>query len=180
MGRLLASVALSLLVLVVSQAAADATGAWGKGCSFVGGNLSGTVGTPTNVDPTINVGEIGCYRYSSDDGIHNSPTFSAYSSSSLFCFDPNLGQSISVPTSTSAVTPHLCVAGHPLDPYNPSGSCIATGGAQGNQSLNGVEGPAALQNACLRVGPGVWYFEIIGPCDVGNTCQVSVKGEQNE
>ena len=101
------------------------------------------------------------------------------SESALITFDPQLDATVAAAT-TALTVPRMCPQGQPLTPANPEFSCISLGGANGNASLSGVEGAASAQNASIRVGPGVYYFQITGACLAGDTCQISVKGEGSD
>lgn len=157
-------------------------GAWSRGCSFTGGTVAGTLGTPADTGKEIRPGGVGCYRFINADGVHNS-TATAHGSvvihvtaySALISFDPQLDAVVGGPTA-AMVIPHYCPL-PPLTIANPEQSCIGMGGANGNVALTGVEGTASSQNAAIRVGPGWYYFEVSGACVAGDTCQVLVQGE---
>ena len=167
---------LLLAVLLALTPTVGWAGAWSNGCQFTGGTVTGTVGTPTNTSARISNNDVGCYRFNNADSTHNSPRIQVTAESAVITFDPQLDAVVTVAT-TALVVPRLCPIDGPIDTANPSFSCISIGGANSSSSLSGVEGPAATQNASIRVGPGTYYFQITGACLAGDTCQVSVKGE---
>lgn len=170
MKVLLAAVLLSLVPT------AGWAGAWGKSCSFTG-TAAGVVGTPSNANKQLSADEFGCYRYVAGDGAHNFASVSIRAPSGLICFDPDI---FDTALSGVTMTPHLCLAGAPVEAAFPLRSCISQGGAlPASTGLNGTEGAADVQNACLRVGPGVYVFRL-DACVGGDICQVSAFAEGAE
>lgn len=165
------------IIIVFGLAPATSwAGAWSKTCQFTNGTLIGTAGTPQNTDKRIGAGDIGCYRFVVGDGAHNSTLVHVTAESALITFDPQLDAAVTVATA-ALVVPHYCAQGEALTPANPERSCVSIGGTLANTALDGVEGPSSTQNASIRVGPGVYYFQVSGACLAGDTCQVAVKGE---
>jgi hypothetical protein len=167
---------LVVAALALALPTAASAGAWSKNCQFTGGTLVGTVGTPQNANKQIAPGDLGCWRFVVGDSTHNSGYVHVTAETAVITFDPQLDAAVAAAT-TALVIPHYCATGEPLTAANPERSCVSIGGANGNASLDGVEGAASTQNAAIRVGPGVYYFEVPGACLAGDTCQVSVKGE---
>ena len=159
-----------------------ASAEWAKGCKFT--TPTGIVAVDSTDFSVIEYG-VSCYRYQLASGAHSAPQNAAgvitpvaiTAQTALICFDPDILQTI---TTTARVIPHHCPQSFIADPTSAATalrSCVSLGGANGAASLDGTEGTATTQNACVRVGPGSYYFEISAGCEAGDTCQVSVKGE---
>ena len=165
---------MAVCAMLVAQAAS--AGAWSKGCQFTGGNITGTIGTPTNASTRLGPGEFGCYRFNNADGTHNSTLVYVTADSANIIVDTQLDAEVLAAT-TALVVPYVCPQGAPINTANPEFSCTNQGGANGNAALDGVGGPSTTQNASQRVGPGTYYFRITGACLAGDTCQVAVRAE---
>ena len=165
--------ALFLLTMLVMAPSVGWTASWGKNCTFVG-TAGAVIGTPANVSQRLGANEKGCWRFNNADGVVNLGYIQSSSSTNLICYDPDL---FATTTNTGRVIPHLCTAGGPVDAANPLRSCIGLGGANASVSLDGTEGPAPTQNACIRVGPGTFLVEVSAACIGGTVCQVSIQAE---
>lgn len=108
-----------------------------------------------------------------------STTFDVMTISALFCFTPDIDVN-----GATAARVKLWMAPHTITdatsngiPDNDNGS-IDLGGANGNTSLDGTEGEAGTQNACLRIGPGKYFAEFDVACaQADETCRLTVTGE---
>lgn len=170
-----------LFLLTLLAASAANAGTWALNCAYT--TLTGTTASRP-AEQVFSIDEFGlaCYRYANADSTHNAPQNSAgtlvgvkvTAQSALVCFDPDILQAV---TTTARLIPHYCPHGTIADTSNPARSCPSIGGANGNASLDGTEGTATSQNSCLRVGPGLYYFEASVACESGDTCQVTIKGE---
>lgn len=170
-----------ILALALLLPAGAYAGTWSMNCSYT--TATGTTATrPAEQNFAIDEYGLACYRYANADSTHNAPQNSAgtlvgvkvTAQSALICFDPDILQAV---TTTARVIPHYCPQGVIADPSNPARSCPSLGGANGAASLDGTEGTATSQNSCLRVGPGLYYFEISVAAESGDTAQITVKGE---
>lgn len=170
-----------LLIAMLLPSTGWAAASWSKGCTFTSGSTT-VVGTGQGSNKTINRGDIGCYRYDNSAGTHYSSVLASVvvhviAESALITFDPALDAETLVAT-TALVVPYMCPQNEILTAANPQFSCVPLGGAlAGSTALDGVGGPADVQNASMRVGPGFYVFRVTGACLAGDVCQVAVKGE---
>lgn len=162
-----------LLLLLASPAAAAS---WSWGCSFTG-NVTST--RPDKYD--VGKKEVGCYRFTIADATTTSNIIRLTASSNLWCFDPDNTDAVA---DTARVIIHYCQT--TTTPGTTGGlsanTCIALGGAlTATTSLDGTEGDAFTQNACIRTGPGDFYIEVSVASAKTSTdySQVMVKGEEN-
>lgn len=154
--------AVLLALLVMGLPAAGWAGTWSKNCA-----------TPTNANRTISPNESGCYTFTSTDSTTgDSAAIFIDGTSAKWCFDPDTSGTA---TTTARVLIRDCLGGAKPS-SNPENECISLGGANGNASLDGTEGAASSQNACIRTGPGVFYVDITAAC-TGSACRVSVQAE---
>lgn len=161
------------LLLLASPAAGEA---WSHGCQF---NSNGTGVRPTEF--LINAANVACFRFVAADATVQSSLIVVQSETAVWCFDPDNTDSA---TDTSRVTIYHCpaggVAGATTSASN-TATCIRTGGANGQTYLSGREGAAAVQNACIRTGPGAFFIRASALCAQSspNYCQVTVRGESS-
>jgi len=169
---------LAAIALVLAPATAWA-GAWSGSCTFVGGNVTGTIGTPQKPEKTqLRVNELGCYRFVAADGTHRAPAIAVLAPVARFSFDPQTDATVDA-AGAALVVIRACLAGEALEPASPERSCIATGGAKaGTDALDGVEGKDGTQNAVKRFGTGTYVIDVVGACAAGDTCVVYVQGEE--
>lgn len=132
--------------------------------------------TPGGAPCTIIDGsELCIYELANTEGA-DSDEIEVRSSSAVFCLDSDKGA-----TAIGAMrgVPRKCIGGSKPG-SNPENECISVGGANGNSVLDGTEGPASTQNACTRVGPGVYYYDVTVACGAASGCLVMVQGEDEQ
>jgi hypothetical protein len=123
-----------------------------------------------------NANRAGCFNFVNADSTTTSPPVRIETTSAVACFDPDTA---GTSTDTSRVKIRWCVAGT-KPALNPSQACIDMGGAlTGTSTLDGTEGHAEVQNACLRIPPGVFYVEVIAACTT-DACSVRFVGEAKQ
>lgn len=171
----------ALLALAVMVApAAGWAGTASHGCGFTG-TAAGTAGTALGGGAskmTLSANELWCFRYVAADATTSIiGPLRITAPSALVTFDPDLFQTV---ITTARLIPRLCPAAAAVDTTSLatiSRSCLSIGGANGNASLDGTEGPSSSQNAATRVGPGTYYFEISVVAEAGDTAQITVQAE---
>lgn len=159
-----------LALLVGSPAAAEV---WSGTCSF-SANLTAS---RDEAKFDIQKKQRGCYRFTSADSTSTSDLISVAADSALWCFDPDNTDAVA---DTSRVVVHYCPHGGTPGGTGSVNTCIDIGGANGNATLDGTEGTASTQNACVRTGPGIFFIEVDTACAKASTdyCQVTVQGEE--
>ncbi len=90
-----------------------------------------------------------CYRLANTETV-DSGEVAIIAESALICFDSDTGATA---ISTGVVTPRVCT-GNSKPAANPTFTCLSLG------TLTGLEGDASTQNACVRVGPGIYYLDV--------------------
>jgi len=136
---------------------------WDDGCDGISGDQN----------TKLSAGQSGCWTFDNSDAANSrSPAIIITKGTlAVVCFDPDTGGT-GVDTSRLAV--HHCPFGMPVS--NPEYECINVGGSRSNATLDGVEGPVESQNACVRVGPGIFYGRIVVQC-ASDACRMSVEAE---
>lgn len=108
-----------------------------------------------------------------------SPVVHVTTASALFRFCADTGAAC-VASTSGRVRIWKCDAGPPATtggiPDNDFG-CADIGGANGNATLDGTAGEPGTQNQYRSSGPSWYYIEGDAQCDAGETCQVTVTGE---
>ncbi len=172
---------LLVATLLVLLPAAGWAGTASHGCGYTG-TVAGTAGTALGGGATKKVvaaNERWCYRFVNADATTTIVgPLTVTSPSAVVLLDADLFQA--GVASTVRVIPRVCSAGAAVDATSLatiSRSCESVGGSLSNVSLDGTPGPAGTQNMAVRVGPGVYYFEINAVCETGDTCQIAVQGE---
>lgn len=116
----------------------------------------------------IHSGQTSSFSFAAADGVsdaNDSASFNVKSPYALICFDPDTAGT----AGTGGVTPRRCL-NNTKPASSPQNECISLG------ALDGTEGAAATQNACVRVSNGVHYLDITTVCG-GNNCRATVTGE---
>ncbi len=116
---------------------------------------------------------VGCWSTVDADSTANSPNITVSSPTALVCFDPDTA-------GTSTDTARVKVYRNPVN--NPSTAFSTNtwtdiGGSNSNSSLDGTVGAATVQNACVRVPPGIYVFLMSAAC-TSDACRVTVEGEK--
>jgi hypothetical protein len=116
---------------------------------------------------TIQPGEVSLWSFVDADGTGtaDSASFRVRAPSALICFDPDTGGT----AGTGVVTPRHCT-NNTKPATNPENECISLG------TLDGTEGAAATQNACVRIPNGTYFIDVTTPCNT-DACRVTINGE---
>lgn len=129
---------------------------------------TGTIGSTS-----LGKNDLACWTYDAADGVPSdaeSPVFRITANSAVVCFDPDVRDNT---TNAGRLTLFHCYAGKVGRAAQPTNTCQSMG------ELDGTEGDAATQNACIRVGPGAYYAEGNVDCVAGALCRMTVKGEED-
>ncbi len=95
-----------------------------------------------------------CYELAATEST-DSGAFVVRSESALICLDSHTG---SEANGAARIHPRKCLGGV-LPAANPEFECITIL----DNPLDGTQGAAATQNACIRVGPGVYFLDVTVP-----------------
>jgi hypothetical protein len=165
--------AFALVTLLASPGLASS---WDLGCdSDTTNDGSFTIQAATGTTSPVG-SRVGCWNFVDADSTTTSPAITVQAETAVACFDPDTEGTA---TDTSRVKIRWCVAGSKPS-SNPSNGCIDMGGAlTGTSTLDGTEGHAEVQNACLRIPPGVFYVEVTAAC-TSDACSVRFVGEAKQ
>ncbi|KKM02708.1 hypothetical protein LCGC14_1781690 [marine sediment metagenome] len=131
-----------------------------------------TSGVPAVVGRTVLGGtDSACWNIvDADSDNDESPAFTITSPTALICLDSD---TTATANGASRVQVRRCSTGTKPS-TNPSFSCFTLL----TTVLDGTEGSPAVQNACLRVGPGVYYLVLTtDPAGAGDPATVHVQAE---
>jgi hypothetical protein len=166
--------AFALLTLIASPGWAAVGGTWDIGCdSVVAAAGDGRTINAPGSGSSPHEARVGCWSTVDADTTANSPNITVAAPTALVCFDPDTGGTT---TSTSRVKVYRNPLNDPATTFSVN-SWTDIGGARDNASLDGTEGSAEAQNACVRVPPGVYVFLMSAACD-SDACRVTVEGEK--
>jgi hypothetical protein len=131
-------------------------------------NCRGAATTNTNID---NSKSRVCYVFDStaSAATDDSELFSVKSRSALICLNPDTA---SAGADVTQIKVRKCHGGT-KPTSNPENECIDLNGS----AMDGTEGAAVTQNACLRVAAGSYYIDITTAPAAADNAVVSVQGE---
>lgn len=145
-----------LLILAFLLAASSAgAGTWD--------DCAGNTANP-NVGKAMRI----CWNFTDADTTGES-TVMFFAVTGLICFDPN---TLTIGVDAAQVTLRMCPDGR-KPAATPENECFALS----TVAMTGIEGSAADQDSCLRVGPGTYYVDIDIAAGAGDTAQVTFRGE---
>ena len=151
-------------VLLILAAPSGAAGVWANPCGSAN----------TSNHSIQGVGQRACWTFVNADSTHTTDAFTVGTPSALICFDSDTAASSNA--GVAHVVPYKCPDGDKAS-SNPDLQCEPIGGANGNAYLDGTWTESASQNACLRVGPGVYYVSVTVACVAADFCRITVEGE---
>lgn len=161
---------LALLVFLLATPAAAEK--WDFGCTN-----QGTATTATTQDlggHNVDDVDIACFTFmESDTAAENSPEFHVTGIAARVCLDDNVGNATGG-AGAAQVDLRACEHGD-MPAANPDQQCSVRQVQAG--PLDGTQGPPATQNECVRVGPGVYYIDIVTAPGAGEVARVTIKGE---
>jgi hypothetical protein len=170
--------AFALLTLIAAPGWAAPT--WDLGCDGDTSNDgSKTIQAAFNTTSPV-AGRLGCLNFVNADSTFTSFPVQVSSTTAVACFDPDTAGTA---TDTSRVKIRWCIGATTIaeaPASNQSRTCIDMGGAlTGTSTLDGTEGHAEVQNACLRIPPGVFMVEATAACTT-DACSVRFIGEARQ
>ena len=119
--------------------------------------------------------DLACYEFVLADSTTESGIFFSSAVSMLMCFDPD---------TASAGVPGDGPPAEVAFMHCPAGVKAATGANTcepleiiSGAYVTGLAGTAAVQNRCLRVGPGAYYIDVIVAAPTDDTPVVTLQGE---
>ncbi len=146
----------ALVAFLALPLAASATKVWTDCAGGTSGNLI-----------TVTAYQRLCLDFDQTDS-GDSRIFIVGTNTALVCFDPDKAAE---GIATGKVNIRYCPSGA-QPAANPELECIALS----TVPITGIEGDAAVQDACIRVGPGTYYVEITTQTSSENA-RVSIQGE---
>lgn len=168
--------AFAFALLLSSPGWAAVGGTWDAGCDSAVASPSTsenrTIQAPDSTKSPAD-SRVACWTTVDADSTANSLSFTVASPTALVCFDPDTG-------GASTGASRVKVYRNPLNSQSTAfsvNSWTDIGGAGDNSSLDGTEGSAEVQNACVRVPPGVYVLLMSVACD-SDACRVTVEGEK--
>jgi hypothetical protein len=118
----------------------------------------------------ISPGTLACYEMDAANYADMTKTFTV-DHEALICLNPDVDTE---GADDVEVMPRHCVAGLANNATAPNvNECLAILDA----SLDGTTGGARTQNACIRVGQGIYYLDVTAPTGAEDVAVVSVRGE---
>ena len=106
-----------------------------------------------------------------DENGVDSRIFMVGANTALICFDPALD---SEGTDVAQIDLRYCPNGK-KPAANPENECFK----MTDSPITGVTGSAGTQDACHRVGPGVYFVDITTPPAAGDDARVTIQGESD-
>ncbi len=158
MRLLISRLLLALLVLLVAPLAAQAID-WTDCSGNTGGDLI-----------TVTAYQLLCADFDENDVTGtDSRIFRVGANTALICFDPAKD---SEGADTAQINFRYCPNGRQPG-STPENHCFALS----TIPITGITGVAGIQDACVRVGPGTYYFEITTQGAANDDSRVTIQGE---
>jgi len=165
-------------LLFADESTAD-TGA--LGCKFA--DVTGEARQPgASSSPFVWKGGTFCWRFVNANGtaVADSPAIIIDSPSVRVTYDHGTNAATAPGVNDAEVKIRDCTSVGLKPAVTPENVCEDTGGAGAAASLTGLEGPASTQNNTIRLGPGIYYVDVVTrACQAGNTCEVVFKAEDS-